>query len=176
MVRYFKKHANVLASESSDRNVLCGGTVNPDGTYSYCIINCSDEAQDVEFSTEYPVDKPFRVYTYDSNNVPYNDFGDFQAYTEVEASANGDVNITMNPNSLVIMTTDYIDRTPAKISTIRVEANKITWNVIDDEHHCYYRVFEDGVQIASTVAEYLEVETKPGAKYTVKAVDKYGNM
>ncbi len=74
------------------------------------------------------------------------------------------------------MTTDYIDRTPSKIKDVVADNNKIFWTATEDSEHCYYRVFEDGVQIGSTVSEYLERETKLGSKYMVKSVDKYGNM
>ncbi len=176
MVRFFRKHSNVLAFETSDQNVVCGGTVNLDGSYSYCIMNLSDEAQEIEFTTEYAVNKPFRVYTYDSHKVPYNDFGDLQGYEEMEMGENGVLPMTMQPNSMVILTTDYADRTPSAITDIVVENNEISWSASGDAEHCYYRVFEDGVQIGSTVAEYLKRNTKPDAVYTVKSVDKYGNV
>lgn len=175
MAKFFKKHSNVLAFESSDHTVLCGGTVNLDGSYSYCIMNSSDEVKDIEFSTEYPVNKLFRVYTYDSHNVPYNDFGDLQDYTMTDAE-NGVVHTVLQPHSFIILTTDYVERTPSEIKNIVVKENKISWDATTDAEHCYYRVFEDGVQIGSTVAEYLDRNTKPGSTYSVKSIDKYGNL
>ncbi len=176
MARYFRKHSFVLECESSCKDVVCGGTVNPDGSYSYCLINCSDNEQSIDFSTEYGADKPFRMFTYDSHNVPRNDFGDFQAFTVADTGANGDVSLTLKPNSLVILTTDYVDRTPSAIKDVVVSDTRISWTATADAEHCYYRVFEDGVQIGSTVAEYLDRPTKFGATYTVKSVDKYGNI
>ncbi len=176
MARFFRKNSSVLEFDSSDRNVVCGGTVNLEGNYSYCIINLSNEIQDIDFSTEYPVDKPFRGYTYNSHNVPYNEFGDLQQYDIAEADKNGALKLTLQPNSLVILTTDYEDRTPSEITDIVVTEDRISWPATEDSKHCYYRVFEDGIQIGSTVAEYLERKTKLGSVYTVKSVDKYMNV
>ncbi len=176
LAKFFKKHSHVLEFDSSDREVICGGTVNPDGSYTYCVLNCADEAREVDFSTEYEVNKPFRVYTYDSDNVPYNAFGDLQGFKCVEAGANGAVSFTVPPKSIILLTTDYQDRTPTPVTVAEVTDGKISWYPSDDVEHCYYRVFEDGVQIGSTYAEYLERTTKAGATYTVKSVDKYGNI
>ncbi len=176
MARYFRKNSYVLAFESSDENVVCGGTVNLDGSYNYCIMNCSSEPNEIDFSTEYASDKPFRVFTYDSNNVPYNDFGDLQAFETVKADNDGVIHFELQPGTMVILTTNYKDRVPTEIKRIDVTENKISWTACNDSEHCYYRVFEDGVQIGSTVAEYLERSTKQGCKYTVKSVDKYGNI
>lgn len=176
MARYFRKNSCVLEFDSSDESVICGGTVNLDGSYSYCIMNCAGEAREIDFSTEYTTDKPFRMFTYDSANVPYNDFGDFQDFENVKPNENGDVHIMLPPSSMVILTTDYKNRTPSAVSVTSVSEDRITWAASRDAEHCYYRVFEDGKQIGSTVAEYLERCTKPNAIYTVKSVDKFGNI
>lgn len=174
MAKFFRKNSNVLEFDVSDSSITCGGTVNLDGNYSYCIMNLSDEEKNIEFSTEYSIDKPFRMYTYDSQNVPYNDFGDLQDYTTINHE-NGVIHTVLQPKSFIILTTDYVDRTPSEIKNIVVDDNRIFWSATDDAEHCYYRVFEDGVQIGSTVAEYLDRTTKHGSTYTVKSVDKYGN-
>ena len=77
-------------------------------------------------------------------------------------------------NEVILLTTDYQDRTPTAIDGIKVENDKLTWQACQDEEHTYYRVYKDGKQIASTVAEYLAI-TDQNAKYEVRSVDKYGN-
>ena len=45
-----------------------------------------------------------------------------------------------------------------------------------DEEHCYYRVYADGRQIASTAAESLTLgDKRKGNLYEVFSVDKWGN-
>ena len=77
---------------------------------------------------------------------------------------------------MVILTTDYQERKPSKVTGVTVTASEITWKAVADKEHCYYRVYEDGKQIASTVAVSLPYAVKAGSKYTVKSVDAYGNI
>ena len=62
----------------------------------------------------------------------------------------------------------------SSIDGITLQDDKLVWKACADQEHVYYRVYKDGKQIASTVAEYLKVDDKT-AKYQVYSVDKYGN-
>jgi len=62
------------------------------------------------------------------------------------------------------------------VKNVSAKGKRIKWDAVSDEEHAYYRVFKDGKQIGSTAATYLEREVDVKAKYTVKSVDKYGNM
>ena len=86
----------------------------------------------------------------------------------------GEMNIALAPMSVTFLTTDYEDRTPSKIKGIRLKGNKLIWRACADKEHCYYRVFKDGRQIASTVANSIEI-LDTGADYKVISVDRYGN-
>ena len=57
----------------------------------------------------------------------------------------------------------------------KAEDGKLTWNAVTDPNHCYYRIFADGKQIASTVACDLPIENEAAA-YTVLSVDQWGNV
>ena len=95
------------------------------------------------------------------------------------AAEGGRVSVTMSAKSLVFLTTDYIDRTPAAVANVRLENGRLAWAASEEPEHCYYRVFRDGRQIASTVAVSLAV---PGMgpedvkRFSVKSVDKWGNV
>ena len=85
----------------------------------------------------------------------------------------------MSAKSLVFLTTDYIDRTPAAVAKIRFVDGRLCWAANEEPEHCYYRVFRDGRQIASTVATALAVpDAKPEdvSHFAVKSVDKWGNV
>ena len=77
--------------------------------------------------------------------------------------------------SVTFLSTDYKNRVPSEIKKIRINTNELLWNACEDSEHCYYRVFKDGVQIASTVANSIKI-LDTGAEYKVISVDKYGNV
>ena len=84
------------------------------------------------------------------------------------------MSVEVPARSIVYLTTDYQDRIPSKIKGVKIENNLLQWNATTDKEHCYYRVFKDGEQIASTVATSLKIKDKK-VKYSVKSVDKWGN-
>ena len=75
----------------------------------------------------------------------------------------------------IFLTTDYTDRTPSPVTGVKISRGKLTWHASPDEEHCYYRVFKDGAQIASTVATSLAVDASD-AVYAIKSVDRWGNV
>ena len=77
---------------------------------------------------------------------------------------------------VTFLTTDYRDRTPSAVADVRVEDGVLRWTASADPEHCYYRVFEDGRQIASTVATSLPVSAAAAPSgFRVISVDKWGN-
>ncbi len=174
LAKYFRKNARLLEPAVSNENIVCAGVTNPNCSTSLCIINYSDREETVSLSSEHKADKPYRVYSYQCGDVPYNQFNDLQGYSfilEHEETAK----LTMKPNSMLLLTTDYIDRTPSVVEGVKFSEDRISWNPSKDTEHCYYRVYENGVQIGSTAAEYLERATNADAVYAVRSVDRYGN-
>ena len=58
---------------------------------------------------------------------------------------------------------------------LRVSDGRLSWAETDDPMHCYYRVYMDGKQIASTVATSLPVKADDVSRFAVKSVDKWNN-
>ena len=75
---------------------------------------------------------------------------------------------------MIILTTDYEYCIPSDITGVKAENGFLSWNHSTDKNHVYYRVFKDGKQIASTVANNIMI-TDDSGNYCVFSVDKYGN-
>ncbi len=173
--KFFKKGTRVLKSDWDDEYVRCCAVSTDDRAVSIAVLNWKDQPVDTQLSLEYRCDKPARMYVYEADHVPYNDFNDLQPYSQlVDLNAEG-LTVTLPPRSFIILTTDYVDRVPSKIKNVRVKGNTLQWSASPDSEHCYYRVFANGRQIASTVALYTEI-TDLEAEYEVKSVDKWGNV
>jgi hypothetical protein len=79
---------------------------------------------------------------------------------------------------MAFVTTDFVERVPPEVRDVKVVDGCLTWAPVDDPCHCYYRVYRDGKQIASTVATSLSVPNltpNDVQQFTVKSVDKWGN-
>ena len=76
---------------------------------------------------------------------------------------------------MAFVTTDYQSRTPAAVKDVKVENGRLTWTATDDPNHCYYRVYANGRQIASTVATSYEPQNA-SSTFTVRSVDRWGNV
>ena len=146
------------------------------------MVNRSKEPIAVTLSSDLFL-KDVRVYEYEAEHVPFNRFADLQDHAAVLPQSN--VVYTLKPESVTYFTTDYITKERRVCADgIEVADGMIGWKAVDDENHCYYRVFTsdnaDFVpskenQIASTVATALR--TKDAKKYVkVLSVDKSGNM
>ena len=59
------------------------------------------------------------------------------------------------------------------VAVIHFANGKLVWDKCNDPEHCYYRVYCNGEQIASTVAEYIHTDLN--GQFQVYSVDKYGN-
>lgn len=176
MAKFFKSNSTVLQPSTDNEKLICGGVSNSDGSVSLCIINLSDTDEKISLSTGFKLDKPFRIYKYECDCVPENEFGDLQPFALLDNDCDGAADIEARPHSLTLLTTDYIDRNPAEVKNVRVSDMGIAWDAVDDEYHAYYRVFENGRQIASTAAEKLNLKTVKGADYQVKSIDRFGNI
>lgn len=184
MAKLFKKGSRVLESSWDDESLRCCAVTNPDSSASIVIINWDKSEKAITIELEHISDKPYRKYEYRADNVPYNKFNDLQSAIGTVAFNQGETEVILSPQSVTFLTTDYTDRTPSKIHNIKFSDGILTWDKCQDKEHCYYRVFasdkKDFVpnyenQIASTVAEYLQVD-KPQKYYKVLSVDNSGNV
>lgn len=178
LVKLFRKGSRVLPYTTDDETLRAGGVTNPDGSASFAVVNWG-EAKKVTLVVPHRLTKPLRVYEYDSENPPYNAFNDLQPVKGMVSAENGNVMVSVPARSLTFLTTDYKDRVPPPIAVTDVADGKLTWAESEDPEHCYYRVYRDGEQIASTVATSLPVpDAKPGdaSRFSVKSVDKWNNV
>ena len=171
IARYFRKNSRVLTCETDCEALRCGAVTNADGSVSLCIINHSDHDAEVDIIQNSPAqEKAYRCLEYDMRHVPADPFNDLQPFTVLKENT-----VTVPSMGMALLTTDYTDRVPSAIGNVRMENGSLAWDPCTDPEHCYYRVFREGRQIASTVAEHLERDDFPGGRYTVISVDKWGN-
>lgn len=173
MAKLFKKGSRVLECSWEDEYLRAGAITNGDGSASVCVINWENEKKTVDIELDHKLDRPFRRYDFSANDVKYNEFCDLQSHTE-EIECGGSFSIELLPRSVTFLTTDYENRTPSAIQNVRIENGELVWDGSSDAEHCYYRVYCNGIQIASTVAESVEIKDTD-AIYNVISVDKYGN-
>lgn len=174
MAKLFKKGSRVLISEWDDKNLRCAAVTNADGSVSIAIINWKNEQMDIDMEIEHNCSKALRKYIFEARNIPYSKFNDLQDYSELIDVNENALKTTLPPRSIVFLTTDYTDRVPSEITGIKTENGRLCWNKCGDEEHCYYRVYVDGEQIASTVSESIEIDDET-LSYDVISVDKWGN-
>ena len=176
LVRYMRRNSKVLDVENSDPLLRIAAILNKDGSVSVAVVNRAKEKKqfDVSFSFKHADElAPFKVYEYDSRNVPRNEFGDLQDPTTViPLDTEQRLSYELLPESLTIFTTDYVDRPETFAKNVRYNAGKnvLSWAPVKDELHCYYRVYRGEAadfvpsrenQIASTIATNLDL----GARY-----------
>ena len=174
MAKLFKKGSRVLESQWDDSHIRCCAVINPNRSVSVVILNLREEAQTTEFCLNWNCHQPARMYVYRTDAPPHNAFNDLQPHCGlVDLNAPGCF-LDLPPLSAVFLTTDYVDRIPSTVRNIKCKSGILQWDACSDPEHCYYRVFRNGQQVASTVAlEYILEH--PDGKYTVCSVDKYGN-
>ena len=176
MSRYFRKGASILTAKPDDPLLRATVLENPDATMTAAIVNLGPK-RTVSLTGWTSAARPARVYRYDSAKPYANAFGDLPPYDATVRAEKGVLNVEIPEKGLVFVTTDYIERTPQPVKGVKVDARgdgRITWLASDDPDHCYYRVFRDGQQIASTVATYTGF--KGEGRYTVVSVDRWGNV
>jgi len=163
---------------------------NPDATMTAAIVNHGAKRV-VTIGGWDSVQRPVRVYSYDSAAPSLNPFGDLPGPVETVSPAGGEIRVEVPEKGMVFLTTDYQDRKPSAVTKVRIVNGKLGWAANEEPEHCYYRVYKDGKQIASTVATSLDLggcvssraaaagdsrppETDPFV-FSVTSVDKWGN-
>jgi len=173
--KFFKKGMRVLVPEITDKHLRCAA-VSRENSITICVINWANTEKHVSFSSEELIDKPLRKYVYESGNVPFHPCNDLQPYSDLIETKQGMFQTVLPPMSVVYLTTDYIDRTPSEIRGIKQKKGVLQWKKCQDVEHCYYRIYKNGKQIASTVSESVKIEDACARDiFTVYSVDNYGN-
>lgn len=182
MVKLYKRNSKVLTIDAGDEMLRCCGIWNLDGSVTVGIVNRHKTEQTVTLDTEL-FRKHIRVYEYDPQNVPYNRFGDLQQPSDMLDPRNPAY--TLKPESITYFTTDYEEKERSvSAANVTLCDGKLTWDAVEDENHCYYRVYAGKTknfkptgenQIASTVACDLPVKNEK-LHYKVLSVDQWGNV
>ncbi len=176
LTRYMKRNSKVLDVENTDPMLRIAALLHKDGNVSIAVVNRAKEKKNFDLTLSFKhADelKPFKVYEYDSRNVPSNEFGDLQdPTTRLALDENQKLSYELLPESLTIFTTDYVERPEIFAKNVRFNAGKnmLSWSPVTDKLHCYYRVYRGETpdfvpsienQIASTIATNLDF----GARY-----------
>ena len=82
LTKFFKRNSKVIEISTEDYNLRSCAVINRDGFVSVGIVNRNTEMTAIKFDCNLFM-KNVRVYEYDANNVPYNDFADMQDFSEV---------------------------------------------------------------------------------------------
>lgn len=197
--KYCKRNAKVMDCENDDPLVRIAALLNRDGSISVAVVNRHTEPTPLKLNLKLKhMEKqpPMRVYEYDSHNVCMNEFGDLQdpSVTLLFQNVN-EIEYTLLPESLTVFTTDYKSKEKEIFAKKVVQKDHwLSWEPVEDETHCYYRVYRGKSpdfrpcsenQIASTVdtcidfsARYLDdaaIRNVEGSYYKVLSVDRSGN-
>ncbi len=200
LVKLFRKNATVLQCSFADPLLRGGAVLNPDLSFSAALVNrgpaktatvdCSSWKTRVDGAPS--LDKPLRRYVYEVGSVPYSPFGDLQGPSGTVDAKDGAFSVDLPAKSIVFLTTDYEDRQPTAVKDVRLDGGVLRWTASEAPDHRYFRVFHKGHQIASTVAEHLDVACQCGddarvvarrrgavatsaPDFRVVAVDRWGN-
>ena len=173
MSRYFRKGASVLTAKTSDPLIRATVLENRDGTRTAAIVNLG--AKRTVVLSGWGASHPARFYLYDSARPYANPFGDLPVPSGMVSSEQGTLSFEIPAKGMAFVTTDYVKRVPLVVKGVKVADGRLTWTPTDDPHHCYYRIYANGRQIASTVATSRTVDDG-SATYEVKSVDKWGNV
>lgn len=174
MSRYFRKGASVLTAKAADSLVRATVLENRDGTMTAAVVNLGAKRTVVLTGWE-SASHPSRLYRYDSARPYANPFGDLPAPSGTVPSEQGRLSFEIPAKGMAFVTTDYVERTPQPVKGVKIADGRLVWTPTDDPHHCYYRIYANGKQVASTVATSRAVDDE-SATYEVKSVDKWGNV
>ena len=186
LAKLFKSGARVLPWATEDETLRAGAVTNADGSLSIALINWGG-AKEATLRIPHRVDRPLRLYEYDSAKIPDNPCNDLQGMkgtVKAETGAGGEavVRVELAAKSMLFLTTDYVERTPDAVRNVRLDGATLRWRVPDDPDLRYCRVFHKGRQIASTVAGTLDIAAKgvdaasaSGEDFCVVAVDRWCN-
>lgn len=172
--RYFRKGAHVLTAKTEDPFLRTCVLENRDGTKTLALVNLGPKRTvSVAGWGAYP--RNARFYLYDSARPRLNAFGDLPAPDGTLTPVAGTFALEIPEKGMAFVTTDYQGRTPAAVKDVKVENGRLTWTATVDPNHCYYRVYANGRQIASTVATSYEPQNA-SSTFTVRSVDRWGNV
>ena len=187
LVKLFRKNATVLECTFADSMLRGGAVMNPDRSVSIALVNrgsertvsvdCSSWKSRVDGTSS--LHQPLREYVYAVGSVPYSPFNDLQSAAGKVVAKGCTFSVKLPAKSIVFLTTDYKDRKPSAVADVRIADGVLHWTASEEPEHCYYRVYRDGKQIASTVATSLHVSgatPKDLRQFAVKSVDKWGNV
>ena len=182
LTKFLRRNSKVLDLAMEDPMLRACGILNRDKSVTVGIVNRNKEAVEISLDTSL-FGKDIRVYEYDANDPPYNEFADLQGHVAIlpkEAPT-----YTLKPESVTYFTTDYLVKEASVYAEdVTRSGDVLQWCAVSDPTHCYYRVFTsddaDFVpspenQIASTVATTLNTD-RAQAYVKVLSVDKSGNM
>ena len=183
LAKFFCRNTRVLDTAADDPLLRSCAVAKRGGEkVTFGVVSRHDEPVEIRLDTQL-FKKPVRVYEYDTNNVPFNRFGDMQGVTAV-LDPNEAV-YTLKPQSVTYFTTDYDEKTKSvEAKLIGIKNGVLSWKSVSDPNHCYYRVFAGETadfelngahQIASTAAEHLPVDNAKLC-YRVLSVDQSGNI
>lgn|GEM_PF-2506149 len=176
MARYIRGNSSVYEVTSSDPMVRAAAVKHKgDQSDTLVVINRNASNTQIEYRyTGHAPAKALRKFVYDPFHVPTNTTGDLQPYSELITVTDGTFTDTVGPDQVVVYTTEYDETAPGAVGGLQYANKKLTWSASPEEDFAYYRIYKDGVQIASTIAAHYRV-TGAGSQYAVSAVDRYGN-
>lgn len=182
LIKLFKRNSKVLDVISSDPMLRLCAIENRDGSVSLGVVNRNKKEVEINIESDL-FNKPIRVYEYDPQNVPRNRFCDTQNYITILSET--DTVYKLKPESVTFFTTDYIEKEKSIYADgLEIKENTLSWNAVDCDDHCYYRIFASTEknfipslenQIASTIAEEIPIENAD-LYYKVLSVDNSGNV
>lgn len=183
LAKLFRKNATVLPCTFADPMLRGGAIFNADRSVSIALINRGPaKTVTVDCSTWQTrtdgtpsLHQPLRRIVYEAANPPLNAFNDLQAASGTVTATGGVFTVALPAKSMTFLTTDYIDRTPPAVGGVELKGGVLSWTASTGPAHVYYRVYRDGVQIASTVATRLDVKGAKG-DYAVRSVDRWNNV
>ena len=174
MSRYFRKGASVLTAKAADPLIRATVLENRDGTMTAVLVNLGVK-RTVALTGWGASSRPARLYIYDSAKPYANQFGDLPSPDGMVRSVDGKLCFEIPEKGMAFVTTDYVERVPPPVEGVKVADGRLKWTATGDPEHCYYRIYANGKQIASTVATSRAVDDESAA-YEVKSVDKWGNV
>ncbi len=185
LTKYLKRNAKVLETSSDDPLIRSCAVMNRDGSVSLALVSRKKEPVGLTLSLparKRGYDKPFRVYEYDTNAPVLSPFADLPDPVLLCEAEDGVLRLTVRPESVLVVTDDYLVKTsPVTAEPAALENGRLSWRPVSDPNHCYYRVYFDGSQIASTVGTSLMLDGRAPedaslSRFSVRSVDRSGNV
>ena len=189
LTRFFRGPATVYAVKADNPLIRVAAVQHHDAkTWSVAVINRNEKSVPVSIVINgMPINAAFRKYTYNSQNEPFNPFGDMPGPDAKITMSGSTFADSVAPLSITVYTTAYDETPPTKVQQLKLVSEngkfKITWQQNTESDLCYYRVYKSlrpeflpslRNQIGSTIATEFGVDNDRYV-YKVIAVDKSGN-